>query len=80
MIGLGQGNTISGAFSNTVGLAYVVKKGEVVGRIKDVSIAGNSYEILKDRLGELGAEIDTSPGNMRIPAVLVSGLSVVAKT
>jgi PmbA protein len=80
VIGLGQGNTISGAFSNTVGLAYLVKNGQVVGRVKDVSIAGNAYEILKDRLGELSKEVDTSSGSMRAPAVLVSALSVVAKT
>src|SRR5579871_5930535 len=60
VIGRGQGNTISGAFSNTVGIAYLVEKGEVVGRLKDVSIAGNAYEILKDGLGELGREQQTS--------------------
>jgi PmbA protein len=79
VIGLGQGNTISGAFSNTVNLAYVVKKGAVVGRVKDVSIAGNAYEVLKDRLGGLGAELETSSGSMRMPAVLVSALSVIGK-
>jgi PmbA protein len=79
VIGLGQGNTISGAFSNTVNLAYVVKKGEVIGRVKDISIAGNSYEVLKDRLGDLGAEQQTSSGSMRMPAMLVSALSVVGK-
>lgn len=80
VLGQGQGNTISGSFSNTVNTAYLVEKGEVVGRVKDVSIAGNVYEVLRDRLGDLGSELDTSSGNSRLPAVLVSGLSVVAKT
>jgi len=76
-----SGATRSRARSRTrSNLAYLVRKGEIVGRVKDVSIAGNSYEVLKDRLGELGQEIDRSPGSMHIPAVLVSGLSVVAKT
>ncbi len=79
VIGQGQGNTISGAFSNTVNLAYVIKKGEVIGRIKDISIAGNTYEILKDSVGELGKELDTSSGSSRTPALLVSALSVVGK-
>jgi PmbA protein len=79
VIGMGQGNTISGAFSNTVNLAFVVEKGEVTGRVKDISIAGNAYEVLKDRLGGLGAELDTSSGSSRRPALLVSALSVVGK-
>ncbi len=79
VIGMGQGNTISGAFSNTVNLAYIVKRGEIVGRVKDVSIAGNAYEVLKDRLGDLGAEVQTSSGSTRMPALLVSALSVVGK-
>lgn len=79
VIGMGQGNTMSGAFSNTVNLAYVVKKGEVIGRVKDISIAGNTYEVLKDHLGELGAELDTSSGSSRRPALLVAALSVVGK-
>jgi PmbA protein len=79
VIGMGQGNTISGAFSNTVNLAYVVKKGEVIGRVKDISIAGNTYEVLKDRLAGLGREQETSSGSTRVPAMLLSGLSVVGK-
>ncbi len=79
VIGQGQGNTISGAFSNTVNLAYVVEKGEVVGRVKDISVAGNSYEVLKDRLGDLGSELDTSSGSSRVPALLIAALSVVGK-
>ena len=78
VIGMGQGNTISGAFSNTVNLAYLVEKGEVVGRVRDVSIAGNSYEVLKGGI-ELGRDPQTSFGSMRVPALLVAGLSVVGK-
>ena len=79
VIGMGQGNVLSGSFSNTVGLAYLVEKGEIVGRLRDVSIAGNVSEILRDRLGDLGRELEESTGSMRRPAVLVSSLSVVGK-
>jgi PmbA protein len=48
LLGLGMGNTISGAFSNPLGLAFKIEKGEVVGRVKDLSIAGNIYNLLKD--------------------------------
>jgi len=41
LLGLGQGNTLSGAFSNPLALAFKIEKGEIVGRVKDLSIAGN---------------------------------------
>jgi PmbA protein len=48
LLGLGMGNTISGAFSNPLDLAFKIEKGEVVGRVKDLSIAGNIYDLFKD--------------------------------
>ncbi|HEV8393913.1 MAG TPA: TldD/PmbA family protein, partial [Vicinamibacterales bacterium] len=39
LIGVGQGNVISGAFSHPVGLAYRVQRGEVTGRVKDAAVA-----------------------------------------
>jgi PmbA protein len=48
LLGIGQGNIISGAFSNPVALAFKVQKGEIVGRVKDLSIAGNIYDLLKN--------------------------------
>jgi PmbA protein len=48
LLGIGQGNIISGAFSNPIALAFKVEKGEIVGRVKDLSIAGNIYDLLKN--------------------------------
>jgi PmbA protein len=48
LLGLGMGNIISGAFSNPLDLAFKIEKGEIVGRVKDLSIAGNVYDLLKD--------------------------------
>jgi PmbA protein len=48
LLGLGMGNTLSGAFSNPLDLAFKIENGEVVGRVKDLSIAGNIYDLLKD--------------------------------
>ena len=48
LLGMGMGNTISGAFSNPLDLAFKIEKGEVVGRVKNLSIAGNIYDLLKD--------------------------------
>ena len=44
----GDGQHHLGAFSNPLDLAFKIEKGEVVGRIKDLSIAGNIYDLLED--------------------------------
>ncbi len=48
VLGMGQGNILSGAFSNPLGIAYKIENGEVVGRVKDAQIAGNIYDLLQN--------------------------------
>ncbi|WP_218082870.1 TldD/PmbA family protein [Anthocerotibacter panamensis] len=45
---MGNGPGISGDFSVNVELGYRVRHGEVVGRVKDTMIAGNTYTLLKN--------------------------------
>jgi PmbA protein len=77
-LGLGQGNVISGAFSNTLGLAYVIEQGEIVGRVKDVSIAGNIYEELRE-VAAISRESDWVFGQHRMPYILLPELNVTCK-
>src|SRR5260370_32951827 len=53
LIGVGQGNVISGAFSHPVALAYRIQNGQITGRVKDAAVAGNVYALVK-RIGGLG--------------------------
>src|SRR5260370_25732499 len=53
LIGVGQGNVISGAFSHPVALAYRIQNGQITGRVKDAAVAGNVYALLK-RIGGPG--------------------------
>ncbi len=76
VLGLGQGNPISGAFSNPVGLAYVIEKGEIVGRVKDVAIAGNIYEVLQE-IGGLSQESIWVRGRYHLPYIMLNELNVV---
>ena len=46
-LGLGQGNPINGEFSVNVFLGYKIENGKVVGRVKDVMLAGNAFNALK---------------------------------
>jgi PmbA protein len=78
VLGLGQGNVISGAFSNPVALAFKIEKGEIVGRVKNASIAGNIYELLKN-ITAVSRETQWVYTNFNLPYILLSDMNVVAK-
>ena len=77
LIGVGQGNVISGAFSHPVGLAYRVQRGEVTGRVKDAAVAGNAYDLLK-RIGGFGRD-GRWLGSRWSPSMLLEGVSVARR-
>lgn len=77
LIGVGQGNVISGAFSHPVGLAYRVQRGEVTGRVKDAAVAGNVYDLLK-KIGGFGAD-GRWLGARWSPSLLLEGVSVARR-
>jgi PmbA protein len=77
-LGLGQGNVISGAFSNTLGLAYKIERGEIVGRVKDVSISGNVYDLLQD-VPAVSRETEWIYHDLCLPYVFLPEMNVVAK-
>jgi len=77
LIGVGQGNVISGAFSHPVGLAYRVQKGEITGRVKDAAVAGNAYDLLK-KIGGFGTD-GRWLGARFSPSLLLEGVSVARR-
>ncbi len=77
LIGVGQGNVISGAFSHPVGLAYRVQRGEITGRVKDAAVAGNAYDLLK-RIGGFGTD-GRWLGARFSPSLLLEGVSVARR-
>ncbi|MFN2570361.1 MAG: TldD/PmbA family protein [Gemmatimonadales bacterium] len=77
LIGVGQGNVISGAFSHPVGLAYRVQRGEVTGRVKDAAVAGNAYELLK-RIGGVGND-GRWLGSRWSPSLLLDGVNIASR-
>lgn len=79
VIGLGQGNIQSGAFSNNVSVGFAVREGKVVGRVKNTMIFGNAYEILKDGLLAVGGQPEWVGGSLYTPPLLVGGVSVVGR-
>ncbi len=79
LLGLGQGNIISGAFSNPLALAFKIERGEIIGRVKDVSIAGNVYELLKN-VAAVSQEVQWVYNTFYAPYVLLPEMNVMTKT
>ncbi|KPK69420.1 hypothetical protein AMJ82_05555 [candidate division TA06 bacterium SM23_40] len=77
-LGLGQGNVVSGAFSNTLSLGFKIEKGEIVGRVKDVTVAGNVYDLLRD-ISAVSREVGWVHRSHRLPYILLPEVSVATK-
>jgi PmbA protein len=78
VMGLGQGNPISGEFSVNVALGYKIENGEIVGRVKNTMLAGNVYDALKEEI-VLSSDREWVGGWLYAPAILVPELNVVSK-
>jgi PmbA protein len=78
VMGADQGNLLSGDFGANVLLGYKVENGEIVGRVKDTMIAGNTYQVLGRLLG-IGREARWVGGTLRTPCLYCPSLSVVVK-
>ncbi len=74
---LGGGAEISGDFSVNVELGYRVKKGEIIGRVKDTMIAGNVYTVLKQVVA-VGEDADWN-GPCYTPSLIVEGISTTGR-
>lgn len=74
---LGGGAGISGDFSINVDLGYRVRKGQIVGRVKDTMVSGNVYTALK-QLVALGSDAEWN-GACYTPSLIVEGLSVTGR-
>lgn len=77
-LGLGIGNTISGAISNPLALAFRIERGEIVGRAKDLSIAGNIYDLLAD-ISAVSRERHWVETNIHSPYILIPEMNVAGK-
>jgi PmbA protein len=79
VLGMGQGNVLAGEFSNNVALGYLVRKGEIIGRVKNTMIAGNVYELLKDQLVALSDQAEWVYGMLQAPAIALDGVGVASQ-
>lgn len=78
VLGAGQSNVLAGEFSVNVDLGYKVEQGKIVGRIKNVMVAGNIFEAFNN-LVDLGDRPEWVGSGSYIPHILFSQLGVAAK-
>jgi PmbA protein len=78
VLGLGQGNIIGGDFSNNLSLAFKIEGGQIAGRVKDISIAGNVYQDLQ-HVEALSQETAWVQSGLLAPYVLLPELNVITK-
>lgn len=82
LLGAGQSNLLAGDFSANIGLGFRIEKGRVTGRVKDAMVAGNVYDLLKNKLAAVSREVQpvvVQNGSYLTPAMLFDGVSVAAK-
>jgi PmbA protein len=80
-MGAGQGNNLNGEFSMNVALGYKIENGEIAGRVKDVMVAGNIYEIMKNNFRSATKETwseDTLFGRYCVPWIAFDDMRVSA--
>ncbi len=78
LIGSDQGNTLGGDFGGNVLLGYRIQHGRITGRVKDVMVAGNVYELLK-QIRAIGSEAKWVGGGVHVPPIAIDGVSVSSK-
>ena len=83
-LGAHSGNIPNGDYSVGVNPGLYVENGEIIGRVKDVMIAGNIYETLKYVI-DIGDTLHPSfiglgDYNAWVPAILFDNISVATKS
>ncbi len=75
LLGAGQSNVLGGEFRANVSLGYLVESGEIVGRVKNVMIAGNVYRTIQN-IKAISAERELVFGSLLSPYLLCTEVSI----
>lgn len=77
LMGAHSGNILEGEYSCGVSSGLLIKKGKLVGRVKDCLISGNAY----DTLGNITAieNVSHNLGSHKLSAILCDNISVAGK-
>ncbi|RLC42991.1 MAG: hypothetical protein DRH49_02535 [Candidatus Coatesbacteria bacterium] len=73
--GVGQSNTLAGEFQNGLYLGYLIEDGKIKGRLKNVMLSGNLFDVMKN-IGGISKEIELVYGDMYMPYIMLNNVSV----
>jgi len=78
LIGTMMGNPLTGMLAGNIALGFLVKGGQVQGRIKDAMISVNLFDALKSSIIELSKDVHVSGwrSNQRLPYILLDGCTI----
>lgn len=68
----------SGEMNATVTHGFLIENGELTQPVKNVIIAGNFFDILKDKIDTIGSDL-TNNDHMYSPAIKISEMSIAGK-
>jgi len=71
-------NILGGDFSGNVLLGYKVESGKIVGRVKDIVVSGNIYQLLKQIIA-IGSEAKWVGSFLNTPPLYCPRLSIASK-
>ena len=77
LLGAGQGNMLGGDFKANILLGYKIERGEIVGRVKDTMISGNTYTALNNLI-DISDKAEWVGGSLLTPFICCGGISVAS--
>ena len=75
LMGANQGNPYGGVISANIMLGFVVRRGEIVGRVKNTMLAVNVFDLLRSQLVCLSGDREEVGGAAILPYLLADGVS-----
>lgn len=77
IIGGGQDNPYAGDFSLSIHLGFLIDHGEVVGRVKNMLISGNIFEMIKNKIDKISSDLEWVEGSNKLPYISFFETNVV---
>ena len=75
LMGIGHTNPVTGDMSAVAIAPYLVEKGEIIGSLEPINIAGNIYKSLKN-VSKIGSDINITPFGVNTPTIVIDDLSI----
>jgi len=78
-MGAGQGNPYGGTVNANILLGFLVRGGEIIGRVKDTMLSANVFDLFRAQLVEMSNDREAVWGSIVLPYLLADGVVITAK-